>query len=76
MLASHADGKLAVAAAAGPGAVTAGLKAGAFVGALAKRFGGGGGGRPNLATAGIKGGTELVPQVLAAAEEALREALK
>ncbi len=75
VLASHADGKVAVAAAAGPGAVGVGLKAGAFVGALAKRFGGGGGGRPALATAGIKGGAALVSDVLADAERALAEAL-
>ena len=49
-----------------------GLKAGALVGALAKRVGGGGGGRPELATAGGRQ-PEGLDAALAAASEVLRE---
>ncbi|MCP9916358.1 alanine--tRNA ligase [Cyanobium sp. ATX 6F1] len=46
--------KLSLVAAFGPAVVAAGPKAGAFIGAIARLVGGGGGGRPNLATAGGK----------------------
>ena len=49
-----------------------GLKAGALVGALAKRVGGGGGGRPQLATAGGRR-PEGLDDALAAAAEVLGE---
>ena len=49
-----------------------GLKAGALVGALAKRVGGGGGGRPELATAGGRQ-PEGLDAALSAASEVLRE---
>jgi alanyl-tRNA synthetase len=45
-----------------------GLKAGTIVGALAKRMGGGGGGRPHLATAGAKDIAQL-DDVLRSADE-------
>ena len=48
-----------------------GLKAGALVGALAKRVGGGGGGRPELATAGGR-----QPEGLGAALDAVAEVLR
>ena len=48
------EGKVAIAVALSAGAVGKGLKAGALAGTLAKLCGGGGGGRPNLATAGGK----------------------
>ncbi len=46
--------KVVLACACEPEAIAAGVKAGTLVGALAKQVGGGGGGRPNLATAGGK----------------------
>ena len=45
-------GKVSLVAGFGPQVVARGLKAGALIGALARRCGGGGGGRPNLAQAG------------------------
>jgi len=50
------------------------LKAGNLVGALAKKVGGGGGGRPNLATAGGKR-SEHLDEALASAVEVLRDML-
>jgi len=47
-----AAGKVGLATAFGPEVIAAGPKAGQFIGAIAKRCGGGGGGRPNLAQAG------------------------
>ena len=47
-----APGKVSLVAGFGPQVVARGLKAGVLVGTLAKRCGGGGGGRPNLAQAG------------------------
>ncbi|MGB7565510.1 MAG: alanine--tRNA ligase [Prochlorococcaceae cyanobacterium] len=44
--------KLSLVAAFGPQVLAAGPKAGAFIGGIARLVGGGGGGRPNLATAG------------------------
>ncbi|MGQ9837354.1 MAG: alanine--tRNA ligase [Cyanobacteriota bacterium] len=51
-----------------------GLKAGAFVGEIAKLTGGGGGGRPNLAQAGGKQ-PEKLPEALQVARERLQMAL-
>ncbi len=54
--------------------VQRGVQAGTLVGALAKRVGGGGGGRPTLATAGGRQ-PENLPDALGAAADALREML-
>lgn len=66
--------KVALVAAFGPAVVKAGLKAGKFVGAIAKICGGGGGGRPNLAQAGGKDPAALA-EALAAARLELLEVL-
>ena len=60
-------------AAFGKAVIAKGPKAGAFIGAVAKRCGGGGG-RPNLAQAGGKDGAEL-DGALAAARQELEAAL-
>jgi alanyl-tRNA synthetase len=52
-------GKVILVAAFGPAVMEAGLKAGAFIGGIAKLCGGGGGGRPNLAQAGGRDGAAL-----------------
>lgn len=67
--------KVALVAAFGPAVVKAGLKAGKFVGAIAKICGGGGGGRPNLAQAGGKDPAALA-EALAAAKRDLLVSLK
>jgi alanyl-tRNA synthetase len=54
--------------------VKRGVQAGKLVGALAKRVGGGGGGRPTLATAGGRQ-PENLPDALGAAADTLREML-
>ena len=46
------EGKVSLVAAFSPGVVDMGLKAGKFIGPIAKLCGGGGGGRPNFAQAG------------------------
>ena len=51
-----------------------GLKAGAVAGKLAKLCGGGGGGKPNLATAGGKDPSGI-PAALEAAQQELRDQL-
>jgi alanyl-tRNA synthetase len=51
--------KVILVAAFGKGVIAAGLKAGAFIGGIAKVCGGGGGGRPNLAQAGGRDGAAL-----------------
>jgi alanyl-tRNA synthetase len=71
VLAGCADGgKVAIAVALSSAVMKRGLKAGALAGSLAKLCGGGGGGRPNLATAGGKD-----PAGLPAALEAARREL-
>ena len=50
------------------------LQAGKFIGGIAKRCGGGGGGRPNLAQAGGRDGAAL-PGALEAAQAELAAAL-
>jgi alanyl-tRNA synthetase len=61
-------------AAFGKAVIAKGPKAGAFIGAVAKACGGGGGGRPNLAQAGGKDGAAL-DGALAAAAQQLRQQL-
>ncbi|MDM7936103.1 MAG: alanine--tRNA ligase [Cyanobium sp. CZS 48M] len=53
--------KLVLAAAFGAAVIAAGPKAGSFIGAVAKRCGGGGGGRPQLAQAGGRDAAALGP---------------
>ena len=66
--------KVVLVAAFGKAVIARGAKAGAFIGAVAKRCGGGGGGRPNLAQAGGKDGAAL-DGALAAARQELAVAL-
>ena len=61
-------------AAFGRAVIVKGQHAGIFIGAIAKRCGGGGGGRPNLAQAGGRDGAAL-DGALAAAREELSGAL-
>ncbi len=63
--------KVALAASATDAAVAAGIQAGKLIGLLAKRVGGGGGGRPTLATAGGRD-PEALDAALAAAADDLR----
>ena len=67
-------GKVVLVAAFGAAVIAAGPKAGAFIAAVAKACGGGGGGRPNLAQAGGKDGAAL-DGALAGAKEQLRQQL-
>jgi Alanyl-tRNA synthetase len=62
-------GKVVLVAAFGPAVVAAGPKAGAFIGAIARLCGGGGGGRPQLAQAGGKDGAALDGALTTAREE-------
>jgi alanyl-tRNA synthetase len=66
--------KVVLVVAFGKAVIAKGPKAGAFIGAVAKRCGGGGGGRPNLAQAGGKDGAAL-DGALAAARLELEVAL-
>ncbi len=66
--------KVVLVAAFGKAVIAKGPKAGVFIGAVAKRCGGGGGGRPNLAQAGGKDGAAL-DGALAAARQELEAAL-
>ncbi|AIE73163.1 MULTISPECIES: alanine--tRNA ligase [unclassified Synechocystis] len=69
------EGKVSLVAAFSPQLVkTKQLKAGQFIGQIAKIVGGGGGGRPNLAQAGGKDASKL-PEALATAEQMLLSAL-
>ncbi|HGY5555228.1 MAG TPA: DHHA1 domain-containing protein, partial [Prochlorococcus sp.] len=67
-------GKVILVAAFSDDVIATGLKAGQFIGAIAKRCGGGGGGRPNLAQAGGRDGVAL-DGALAAAKLELKQAL-
>ena len=67
-------GKATLACAVTDDLVTRGVQAGKLVGVLARKVKGGGGGRPQLATAGGKDPAGL-PDALAAAADALRAAL-
>ena len=71
---TDAGGKALLAASATPEAIQRGAQAGRLVGALAKQLGGGGGGRPNLATAGGRDASAL-DSVLASAPDAVRDAI-
>ncbi|QNI56708.1 alanyl-tRNA synthetase [Synechococcus sp. BIOS-E4-1] len=68
------QGKVILVAAFGKAVVANGQQAGKFIGAIAKRCGGGGGGRPNLAQAGGRDGAAL-DGALDAARQELAEAL-
>ena len=68
------EGKAFLAASVTDDLVARGVQAGRLVGALAKRVGGGGGGRPTLATAGGKNPDGLADALAAAADE-VRQAL-
>ncbi|MGB0561276.1 MAG: alanine--tRNA ligase [Spirulinaceae cyanobacterium] len=71
-----AEGKVSLVAAFSPEVVKGKqLKAGQFIGAIAKRCGGGGGGRPNLAQAGGRDASQL-PQALEQAKAELTAALE
>jgi alanyl-tRNA synthetase len=65
------QGKVILVAAFGKEVIAAKPQAGKFISAIAKLFGGGGGGRPNLAQAGGRDGAAL-----AGALESAREELK
>jgi alanyl-tRNA synthetase len=67
--ADAAEGKAYLAAAVTDDLVAKGVQAGRLVGALAKRVGGGGGGRPHLATAGGRQPEHLAEALAAAAGE-------
>ncbi len=65
-------GKATLAASVTDDLVARGVQAGKLVGALAKKVGGGGGGRPTLATAGGKNPAGLADALAAAADEVER----
>ncbi|MFS8878655.1 MULTISPECIES: alanine--tRNA ligase [unclassified Synechococcus] len=67
-------GKVSLVAAFSPAVQQLGLKAGSFIGEIAKLTGGGGGGRPNLAQAGGKQ-PEKLAEALQAAQERLQAEL-
>ncbi|WP_338442780.1 alanine--tRNA ligase [Synechococcus elongatus IITB4] len=71
---SPEEGKVTLVAAFGPAIIAKGLKAGQFIGGIAKICGGGGGGRPNLAQAGGRDASKL-PEAVAAALDQLKTAL-
>jgi alanyl-tRNA synthetase len=66
--------KVSLVAAFSPDAMAKGLKAGSFVGTIAKITGGGGGGRPNFAQAGGRDASKL-PEALSQALAMLKAAL-
>ena len=68
------EGKVILVAAFGKQVIAQGQQAGKFIGSIAKRCGGGGGGRPNLAQAGGRDGAAL-DGVLEAAKVELKQAL-
>ncbi|MEM9265161.1 MAG: alanine--tRNA ligase [Cyanobacteria bacterium P01_F01_bin.13] len=69
-----AAGKVSLVAAFSKPVMEKGLKAGKFIGGIAKITGGGGGGRPNFAQAGGRDASKL-PEALAAAKAQLQETL-
>ena len=68
-------GKVILVAAFGKQVIAAKLQAGKFIGGIAKRCGGGGGGRPNLAQAGGRDGAALA-DALQAAQAELEQTLR
>jgi alanyl-tRNA synthetase len=72
LLAADIDGKVQLVCVVTDDLVSRGLKAGSIVGPLAKKLGGGGGGRPHMATAGAKDVAAL-DAVLADAPTIIRE---
>jgi alanyl-tRNA synthetase len=75
VLASVADGKISFAAACGKDAVAAGAHAGNLLKTAAKICGGGGGGRPDSATAGGKDASKL-DEALQSVYTTLKDSLK
>ncbi len=75
LLGSEIDGKARLVAKVTPDLVKRGIHAGNLVGAVAKIVGGGGGGRPDFATAGGKDPDRL-PQAVAAVNDLVSTALK
>ncbi|MEO0455885.1 MAG: alanine--tRNA ligase [Cyanobacteria bacterium P01_A01_bin.114] len=69
-----AEGKVSLVAAFSKEVIDQGLKAGKFIGGIAKLTGGGGGGRPNFAQAGGRDASKL-PDALSAAKEQLHSQL-
>ena len=63
------QGKVILVAAFGKEVIAAKLQAGKFIGGIARRCGGGGGGRPNLAQAGGRDGAALDVALKSAFEE-------
>jgi len=63
------QGKVILVAAFGKAVIAQGQQAGKFIGAIAKRCGGGGGGRPNLAQAGGRDGGALDGALEAASDD-------
>ena len=74
MLAASGDDKVLLVGGLSNALVERGLKAGQWVGAVAKVVGGGGGGRPDMAQAGGKDPAKL-PEALAAARTLMRDKL-
>ncbi len=74
LLASAIGGKVSLMAMATDGAVKQGAHAGNMIKAVAKKVGGGGGGRPNMAQAGGKNPAGI-PDAIVAAREVLEEQL-
>ncbi len=72
LLAAEIDGKVQLVCVVTDDLVSKGLKAGSIVGPIAKKLGGGGGGRPHMATAGAKDLAAL-DGVLAEAPALIRE---
>jgi alanyl-tRNA synthetase len=66
--------KVSLVAAFSPALTKQGLQAGKFIGAIAKRCGGGGGGRPNFAQAGGRDASKL-PDALAEARQQLCQSI-
>jgi alanyl-tRNA synthetase len=74
VLGSTLDGKVSLVAAAGPGAIARGVKAGTVVKAAAQVVGGGGGGKDTMAQAGGRD-PERLGDALDAARAAIQAAL-
>ena len=75
LLASENDGKVNLMAMVTDDIIKKGAHAGNLIKAVAKKVGGGGGGRPNMAQAGGKNPAGI-PDALAAVREVLKEQLE